>query len=378
MLLPGDIIGNGRILKTPGEILEFTGQLASFSSIEDLTNVLIPSVERLLGADGSTLFYVSGSARLGRIYKPVFRNVPEDSSRSYPKYYYKLDPFTAEVRRRVAEGGIPVCASFEVVGPEEAGEFEQSEFYVDFLQGLGIRHLILFCIARDKHPVAYFAVQRWAESRDFTEEDLALARVLAPHVTAAIDRIHLADENQKNTHIIDFLSVDVFNRGLLILNEGYDLEMANTRAIDILTDVPGFVPVLSRVPDAVTDACREFLCEYGRDNTTSRIEFSIPGQEPELRGYVRLKDTGDQNLMFLAFINPEQQIAINPEQLKCFRLTRRETEIARSVADGMTNPQIADDLFVSVRTVQNHLRSIYGKVGVRNRTSLIKQLMTVE
>ncbi len=377
-MFPGDITGNGRIVKTSGELLEFTGQLASFSSIEDLTNILIPSVEKLLGADGSTLFYVSGSTRHGRFYKPIFRNVPEDSSRSYPKYYYKLDPFTAEVRKRVADGEIPVCASFEVVGPEELEEFEQSEFYVDFLQTLGVRHLILFCVARNARPVAYFAVQRWTESRDFTEEDLALARILAPHVTAAIDRIHLADENRKNSYIIDFLSVDVFNRGLLILNKDYDLEMANTRAIDILTDVPGFMPILSMVPDAVTDACREFLVKYGRDNTTNRIEFSIPGQEPELRGYVRIKDTGDHHLMFLAFINPEQQIAINSEQLKRFRLTKRETEIARSVANGKTNPQIADALFVSVRTVQNHLRSIYGKVGVRNRTSLIKQLMSVE
>jgi len=50
------------------------------------------------------------------------------------------------------------------------------------------------------------------------------------------------------------------------------------------------------------------------------------------------------------------------------RLSRRELEVARLVAEGLTNREIAGRLFVSERTVGHHVRAILRKLGVRNRT----------
>jgi ATP/maltotriose-dependent transcriptional regulator MalT len=49
------------------------------------------------------------------------------------------------------------------------------------------------------------------------------------------------------------------------------------------------------------------------------------------------------------------------------RLTPREVEVLRLVATGMTNRQVAQRLFLSPRTVQRHLYSIYPKLGVSSR-----------
>jgi len=49
-------------------------------------------------------------------------------------------------------------------------------------------------------------------------------------------------------------------------------------------------------------------------------------------------------------------------------LTPRETEILRCVATGMTNRAIADELFVSVRTVERHMGNMYEKLGLRGRS----------
>jgi DNA-binding CsgD family transcriptional regulator len=51
-------------------------------------------------------------------------------------------------------------------------------------------------------------------------------------------------------------------------------------------------------------------------------------------------------------------------------LTAREREIALLAADGLASKAIADRLFVSVRTVDNHLHRVYDKLGVRNRAQL--------
>ncbi|MCC7024431.1 MAG: hypothetical protein IT338_16515 [Thermomicrobiales bacterium] len=50
-------------------------------------------------------------------------------------------------------------------------------------------------------------------------------------------------------------------------------------------------------------------------------------------------------------------------------LTPREVEILHLVASGMTNPEIAAELFLSVRTVENHVAHILAKLGVRTRTA---------
>ena len=51
-------------------------------------------------------------------------------------------------------------------------------------------------------------------------------------------------------------------------------------------------------------------------------------------------------------------------------LTRREREIATLAAKGLTNRQIAERLVISVRTVDNHLHSVFGKLGVAHRDEL--------
>jgi DNA-binding NarL/FixJ family response regulator len=50
-------------------------------------------------------------------------------------------------------------------------------------------------------------------------------------------------------------------------------------------------------------------------------------------------------------------------------LTPREIEVLGLVASGMTNAQIAKDLFISLRTVETHLTSIYHKLGVTSRAA---------
>lgn len=55
-------------------------------------------------------------------------------------------------------------------------------------------------------------------------------------------------------------------------------------------------------------------------------------------------------------------------------LTEREQEVARLVAEGKTNSEIAALLFLSVKTVETHLRSIFRKLGVSSRVHLARRL----
>jgi DNA-binding NarL/FixJ family response regulator len=53
-------------------------------------------------------------------------------------------------------------------------------------------------------------------------------------------------------------------------------------------------------------------------------------------------------------------------------LTARETEVLRLVAKGLSYKQVAEELAVSIRTVQNHVQNTLGKLQLHNRSALMR------
>ncbi|MFN8019530.1 MAG: helix-turn-helix transcriptional regulator [Acidimicrobiales bacterium] len=55
-------------------------------------------------------------------------------------------------------------------------------------------------------------------------------------------------------------------------------------------------------------------------------------------------------------------------------LTPREREIALLVADGLSSKEVAARLYLSARTVSNHLQNAYAKLGISKRSELAEAL----
>jgi len=58
-------------------------------------------------------------------------------------------------------------------------------------------------------------------------------------------------------------------------------------------------------------------------------------------------------------------------------LSEREIEILQLIAEGLTNPEIANRLFLSLHTVKTHTRNIYSKLSVHNRTEAVARAKVV-
>ena len=54
-------------------------------------------------------------------------------------------------------------------------------------------------------------------------------------------------------------------------------------------------------------------------------------------------------------------------------ITKREEEVLQLIADGCSTPEVAGKLYISQKTVKNHLASIYQKLDARDRTQAVLQ-----
>ena len=57
-----------------------------------------------------------------------------------------------------------------------------------------------------------------------------------------------------------------------------------------------------------------------------------------------------------------------------FNLTARETQVVLLIRKGYKNKRIAEELFISEKTVDVHLQNVYDKVGERGKLALIQKL----
>jgi pimeloyl-ACP methyl ester carboxylesterase/DNA-binding CsgD family transcriptional regulator len=125
--------------------------------------------------------------------------------------------------------------------------------------------------------------------------------------------------------------------------------------------------VASRIPDArLTVMEGESTAPYlGDAEATARAVDAFLGEEEE-GGAARLGAWAP---------GAEQE---EPRQARAYPdgLTAREAEVLSRLAGGKTNNEIAEELHVSVRTVERHVANIYAKIGARGRANATAYALT--
>ena|SRR5438309_605234 len=91
----------------------------------------------------------------------------------------------------------------------------------------------------------------------------------------------------------------------------------------------------------------------------------------ELLEAIREVNKGKTYLSFVAGQAMRKESALPRVPL----ITRRETEILKLIAEGYTNPEIAEKLFVSPSTIDSHRKNLLAKLNVKNTASLVKFAM---
>jgi DNA-binding CsgD family transcriptional regulator len=160
--------------------------------------------------------------------------------------------------------------------------------------------------------------------------------------------------------------------GLIILSEKWELQSATPGVELWLAELPDGDARTGRLPSAVISvAARARRNAENPDRpsgvTVSRV-LSRSGTWIALHG-ASLVDDGTHRIAVI--VEPAHPARIYPLLMAAYQLTEREREVTQMVLQGASTSSIADRLVVSPHTVQQHLKHIFEKTGVRSRRDLV-------
>jgi DNA-binding CsgD family transcriptional regulator len=160
--------------------------------------------------------------------------------------------------------------------------------------------------------------------------------------------------------------------GLLVLSDTWEVESAT----------PGVERWLRELPDGEWDAGRlpsAVLAVAGRALRTAEHPDE-PGQVAVSRVLARSGTwivlhgaalVSGKARRVAVIVEPAHPARIAPLLMSVYGLTEREQDVTRLVLQGSSTAEIAERLVVSAHTVQQHLKSIFDKTGVRSRRDLV-------
>ncbi len=163
--------------------------------------------------------------------------------------------------------------------------------------------------------------------------------------------------------------------GILILDARRRVLFANSACFAMLKPVAGADLRLgsgSALPDNLQPLLEDV--EKRLAGVPESCNVILPSYDICVRA-CKLHDHGDPAVLLLVERASRQDVVRSA--LANYPLTPRETEVAELVLRGYPNRHIADQLVLAESTVEDHLKRIFAKVGVRSRSALASKILGI-
>jgi DNA-binding CsgD family transcriptional regulator/PAS domain-containing protein len=281
---------------------------------------------------------------------------------------------------------------FSAIGFLGEREFKDSYFYRHVVAPFGIGDSALSLLAKSVRQFGSLSIQRLRDQPAFAPEELALLRLLAPHIRRAVMIADLLDARALERNMLT-ATLDLMNAGVVLADDTGRIAFANQAAQRWLEDGS----VLRRRGDQISAAdaaCADDLNRAIADaagGTTIDIPRSgivVPlkaASGSDLAAWVLPLDGGLRRELgagFAArcalFIRELGNTSPFPAELfvRRYAITPAECRVMMLLVQGMTITEAAGMLGISVPTARTHLARLFDKTGTSRQADLVRLAMS--
>ena len=329
-------------------------------------------------AEGAIFFLPDGNERFTGI---MIRDLDEKYAHYYKNYFHQFDPLqlTQGIYKRKRINRLEDAISYD--------SFQSTEYYNDFLKPQKIHHKLIVYLTAENELHGKIVLTRPKNFAHFTKREIRKAKIISPYLAHALVHNDLRKKVKLKGDLLNYIEKQS-SVGMLLLNDSLQIVYKNQKAEEIFDHLKNSGSAArgrDQIFSQLLNDCREIISRLkscpkgglivpkqrvinGHNNTRFSVISKAFDEEPGRKG----------SRLFMVCIEKMSSPAnINPQHLMdSFNLSKRETDVATLLFSGLKNAEIAEKLFVTEITVKKHLQSIYDKVGVNNRTSLINRMLT--
>ena len=251
-----------------------------------------------------------------------------------------------------------------VLSDATGGELERSARYRTLLQPLGFQHELRLALVDGSGCWGAAMLWRAADSPDFTEQDQTAAAQLGATLASGL-RVGLVTGARETGRTSE-------GPGLILLDESHAVRGITPSAELWLRELDAsplglLEPVIAVAASlASPDTVPPWLSPWARVRGRSGRWIMIHGS--------RTEDAKGGETTTAIIIEDAKPAEIAPIIVSAYRLTEREAEVTRRILQGLSTKEIAAEMYLSAYTIQDYLKSVFDKVGVRSRRQLTARL----
>lgn len=230
----------------------------------------------------------------------------------------------------------------------------------------GEQELIARLRTRQGETWAAIGLYREPGAPMFDEGDKAFLRTIGPHLALGARRAMTFGE-ATDPEVPD-------GPGLVVVDDEWRLRSATAGAEHWLSRLPDGDPEHGRLPAAVLSVAAQGLQSRTLDHPSTVAFSRVLAKDGTWLLLHGAPLEGDDQPRVAVIIEPAHPARIYPLLMSAYELTERERDVVELVLTGSSTTEIAQTLVVSPLTVQNHLKSVFEKTGVRSRRDLVGKI----
>lgn len=351
------------------KLLDFTLEIQNIDY--DFRQKTLNMISELFNYDNMNFFFYDLDSKDINLCNPTSTKTVEKAMNSYIKHYFYKDIFhkaySSSLNNNLYHNKV-----ITVKDLMSSYNFTQSEYYNDFLRYYDWDNQIVLPLNYNDRQLGVIAILKQDGQKDVTTYEYCLLSKINEIITQSLNMYLKEFESNQEANIFKS-SYSVIPTGLMILNYQFSHIYTNDTAKEYCKIISEnrnyFSPTKNEYINKIVDL---LTSEYHKNNNN---EINIDSYTFKIYPFIVSSTYHAIETMYTIYITEDEQPEkTNEKKLINYKLTKRELEIINLLLKGLTNTEIADQLFLSSHTIRTHIQNIYAKMDVNNRTALLYKL----
>ena len=335
---------------------------------QTVAQCLLPELRRFIPSHSAGVFWVDQNGEMVSLYAE--RMLPPDAMGTYYEKHYaiKKESFSEAFRRR-AQSADPV--SFHSFSSAE----QKSEYFRDVMQTLDAYHVLYGIVKDAMRPLAQISFYRGVTDKPFNKESADTLRSLLRYLAIGL----AADAGPRTSEDVSIMVEEdlgiVSSNGALIRAPATWHRLLRLAALGQVS--PRYaLKEQEAIASFVRSLYEELFPEHDGTSARRQVVHDTAWGRFVIRGF-RLADAKEHVIDQIGLLIRREE----PRSLSLVRgtgvaaLSPQQREVALLIAAGKSNREIANDLGLSFNTASSHVKQVYARLEVNERSAVAQKLL---